>query len=114
MSELEIGSQIEYERNGKVHKGTIYAIKKIDNESGTPEVVGYLVDTGNDTRVDEHVTERRGEEIMRRVKKEIKSGSSVAAARAKVLKQDDLPKQELVTKYTRQPEQVEIKPEEII
>jgi hypothetical protein len=50
MQEYQIGDKVNY-NNGEV--GVVYGIRK--NEAG--QVLEYLIDTGNDTRVDEIVTE---------------------------------------------------------
>lgn len=73
MEQHEIGETITYtDENGVTTTGVVYGIKKVDNpKTGQAEVVGYLIDTGNDTRVDEIVTEGEEENIFIRQPEQI-------------------------------------------
>lgn len=79
MAEIEIGTKVKYLYDGQEADGVVHAVRKVDNPDGTQRVIGYLIDTGNDNRVDEIVTPKGKKNI-----------------------------------FVRQPEQVDVKPEEII
>lgn len=61
---LDIGSKVLYkDTKGKERKGVIHAVQKVDTKSGS-RVIGYLVDTGKDERVDEIVTEKGEDNVF--------------------------------------------------
>lgn len=55
---MKIGDKIEYKSGDKWLPGVIHGIKKAEAVKGPDIVLGYLVDTGNDVRVDEIITEK--------------------------------------------------------
>ena len=48
-TELDSGVAVEYRVGDKWKKGTIHAVRKVDEKRGT-RVVGYLIDTGKVAR----------------------------------------------------------------
>lgn len=113
MANLTIGSNVEYtDDKGKKHKGVIHAVKRGDTGKGEV-VLGYLVDTGNDVAVDEYHFDYRDREITKRINKLVGEGKTPREAATEVEKQKDLPKSKKGVDIVRQPEQVEVAPDNI-
>lgn len=74
MTKLQLGAHVIYKTTtGEEAVGVIHAIKKVDTKSGS-KIVGYLVDTGNDNRIDEIVTEDETPNILVRQPEQIEVG----------------------------------------
>jgi hypothetical protein len=57
--DLESGAKVKYHTGDEKWKnGVIHAVRKVDDIDGVPRVLTYLIDTGNDERIDEIVTPR--------------------------------------------------------
>lgn len=109
---LDIGSKVTYkDSKGKQRSGVIHAVRKVDTKSGT-RVVGYLVDTGKDERVDEIVRDPRGEFIAEKANEMVANPKdptdNFLDAVDKVVEAGDLPKQKITVEKVRQPQQVEV------
>lgn len=59
MKKYDNGDKVKYLVGKDTHVGVIHAIKKVGLKSGGMRVVSYLIDTGDDVRVDEYVTEAK-------------------------------------------------------
>lgn len=109
---MQAGDKVEYKVGGKWKSGIIHGVKKAEVK-GSEQVVGYLIDTGKDERVDEVEYNKRDEVISQRIKDLESKGSDRKAASEKVMAQKDLPKSVVEIKKIRHPEQVEVLPGDI-
>ncbi len=121
MSKLVLGAKIQFRVPGDTtwYDGLLHGIKKGDS-NGKEIILGYLVDTGNDARLDEHVYNPRDREISARLDKVIQKsggfddkntdeiGEMITTAITDIQKQKDLPKSETKVERVRQPEQYEV------
>jgi hypothetical protein len=119
MANLTQGTEVQYRKseNGAWKKGVIHGIRKIDADGGT--VVGYLVDTGKDlrvdvqTEVDQPSVDAHYKEVNARVAKLQKGGMDWNEAIATVSQHKDLPQIKEHIIELRQPEQIEVLPNNI-
>lgn len=115
MSKLEIGAKVTYtdQKTGKKKTGIIHGIRKAEDSSGNEHIISYLVDTGNDTRVDEYRRDLRGEEIGRRATKHHEDGLDRETALEKAMSSKGLSAEGITIDRVRQPEQVDVRPADI-
>lgn len=46
---LNVGSKVKYrDAEGKLRKGVVHGIRKVDIHPGRPEVLSYMIDTGEE------------------------------------------------------------------
>lgn len=121
MEELEIGTKVKYTHDGKTAKGIIHGVRRVQMEDGSERVLTYLVDTGKDERIDVHTRDPHGEEVGRRLKKAMlkdpkirDSQELINATVEAILIQKDLPAVGLTEERFRQPEQVDVPPQDIV
>lgn len=122
----EIGDKVKYKTDkGGWKVGTVFAIRHYDfkkeyftNDGVKLSSISYLIDTGNDVRVDEVVHDPRVEKINELITKEVektkardpkKIGEIVHAVHTRT----DLPESKITIEKIRQPEQVEVTPDHI-
>lgn len=55
---MQAGDKVEYKIGEKWKAGVIHGVKKAEAVKGPDIVLGYLIDTGKDARVDEIITEK--------------------------------------------------------
>lgn len=116
MVTIAIGDKVSYRFEGKWREGIVHGTKTHEKPDGEVTQVSYLIDTGEDLRVDEYAFNPRQSEINRRVEKLVKSkGKDHAEALAEVSKQKDLPESKHDVEKVRQPvlievDQAEVKP----
>lgn len=118
---MKLGDKVKYLSGDKWLKGTIHGIRSADDEHGNAVVISYLVDTGKDLYVDERTYDKRQVEITNRLNKATenskltghKAALEIHNALEKINQHDDLPKSEIVTEKFRQPETVDVRPDEI-
>ncbi len=122
MEELNIGQKVKYHLDDKKWRtGSVHAVRKVDTSSGRQAVIAYLVDTGKDERVDEYSVNKRDVEISKRSAKlhrKYLAGSKPNPEKffeevEAISQQDDLPESKVEHHKVRQPEQVEVRPENI-
>ncbi len=123
--DLELGAEVEYKTSSKKgavwRKGIIHAIKKAEAVTGPDIILGYLVDTGKDEHVDEFKYSPRDRELTKRVNAAMKKRGLLASENLEeaqklvdeLSKAKDLPKHEILIERNRQPEQIEVSPEDI-
>lgn len=109
---LDLGSEVIYkDSKGKERSGVIHAVRKVDTKSGS-RVIGYLVDTGKDERVDEIKHDVQGEFIADKANKMVANPKdptdNFLDAVDKVVEAGNLPKKEIKVETVRQPQQVEV------
>lgn len=122
---LVVGADVQY-RHFDAHgtpswrKGVIHSVRKIDTDRSS-KVLSYLVDTGKDYHVDEVSYDVRSAEITKRVNEELDKQDLTGDERLEaffdvvkdVADQKDLPKRKIVNETIRQPELVEVIPDDI-
>lgn len=123
MADIKIGDNVEYRvaDTDDWETGVVHGIKKAEATDGSDIILGYLVDTGNDFDVQERHHDHRGTEITKRVVKMAEKNKKIktdnkefAKAVAQVDEENkDLPEPGITVEKIRQPEQVEIAPENI-
>lgn len=112
---LKIGDPIAYlprtlegsPKIGAVMKGVVHGIQRA-YVSGSFRIIGYVVDTGNDKRVDVHRRDLRGEAVGKKVTEIMEADSEKKLDEAVELAQQEsgLPKAGITIEKVRQPEQV--------
>jgi hypothetical protein len=115
-NQFQDGDEVEYlnPKTGKWKQGVVHGVRKIATEYGE-QVLSYLVDTGEDERIDELPRNLRveaiGEEIDRLIAEDngLTDREIVDKAHAK----KGLPKDKTFIDTFRQPETIDIKPEEV-
>lgn len=118
---ISIGTKVEYRRGDKWLTGVVHGIKKAEAVKGPEIILGYLVDTGKDERVDEYKYNPRDMEIGNRI--QVAFGEQGITAMDNpdealkiidtISKAKDLPKSEIKMAKVRQPQQVEVLPDDI-
>ncbi len=61
---MKLGDKVEYKVGDKWKTGIIHAVRKAEAVKGPDIVLGYLVDTGKDVRLDEVVTDEGKDNIF--------------------------------------------------
>lgn len=122
---IEVGNTVKYktEVDGKPRSGTgvVHGVRKADTPTG-PKIISYLVDTGDDNSTEERHIDHRGLEITRRVVKLAEKNKKIktddrefAKAVAQIDENDsDLPEAGVEVVVVRQPELVDVRPDDII
>lgn len=116
--EIDLGANILYRSTDskgveRWRKGVVHSVKKAEAVTGPDIVLGYLIDTGKDERVDEVTTTAADRELNKRVEKHVSKGATIPEAVEKSLAQGDLPEGGEETEVTRYPQQIEVKPEDL-
>lgn len=118
---LDIGDKVKYlnPKTGKKEIGTIFGIRKVEHKH-KDIVLSYVVDTGNDARVDVYKIDQRGEEISQLLNEAKLSDPQLAnnseaffGALNKISNSKDLPEPGIIEEKVRQPEQVDVRPRDI-
>lgn len=114
MTELQSGDKVKYHTgDNKWKNGVIHGVRKVDDITGVPRVLTYLVDTGNDHHVDIRKTNLKDAAHAKEFNKHVERGLGHEEAHQKArLVSDKLP-DDFVTDVIRQPEQVDVRPENI-
>lgn len=112
MSKLDVGSKIQFRVPGDTtwYDGLVHGVKKGDS-NGKEIILGYIVDTGNDERLDEWKTNQRDDAINERVNERLTGNETVDEVHAivdDVTSAKDLPKSKIIKHSFRQPEQYEV------
>ena len=112
---IKIGSKVLYRADEKSEwlKGVVFAVRSYDDQRNKKLVTMYLVDTGNDERVDEVTTTAADRELNKRVEKHLNKGADIPEAVDKAMAEGKLPTGKPQTEVTRYPEQVEVSPDNI-
>lgn len=114
---MQAGDKIEYQVGNQWKKGTIHGVKKAEAVKGPDIVLSYLVDTGKDARIDKVVHDVRDDAVTDMANKIVADPKdhidNFVDAVAKAEKSNKLPESKLVTETIRQPEQIEVLPENI-
>ena len=109
MKTLDNGAKVKYrDANGELQKGVVHGVRKYEDAKGKVTKVTYLVDTGDDERVDEFKQDVRDIEYAKRVDALVAKGMDHKEASQKVEKEGGLPKSKVVTETVRQPLTVEV------
>lgn len=113
----EVGEKVHYriyddKGEEKWYAGVIHGVRTYENK-GIVKALSYLVDTGRNTRVDEYPFDHRDREINKRINKLRKPGEDIDKVLNKVLKDTDLPAPKLDIERVRQPEQLEVAPDNL-
>lgn len=109
MQALEPGTKVEYMAGGEWKLGVVHGYRQYETEAGIVKGVTYLIDTGEDERVDEYPFDHREREISRQMNDHMKKhNSTVPEAFQAVTKKNDLPESKLDVERVRQPKQLEV------
>lgn len=120
--EFESGEAIEYRLFDKKNvehwfPGVIHGARRYEDENHIIKKITYLVDTGRDTRVDKYPFDHRDREINKRMNTLLDDDSNdidtPQKAIAEVETHTDLPKSKQDVEVVRQPEQLELPPENV-
>ena len=117
MSRLDLGSKIQFRVPDDPiwYDGVIHAIKR-GAVNGKEVLLGYIIDTGNDERVDEWQTDQRLDAINERVNERRTGDENAEETQAivdEVEAEKDLPKSKVINHKVRHPEQYEVTKENI-
>ncbi len=115
MPRFQSGDKVKYlhPTSGKWKSGVVHGVRSAETDKGEV-LLSYLIDTGNDERVDEFSHDLRSDEVTKRAHAIVADKKNpidnFIDAVEEVSAHEDLPDSEVVTEKVRQPEQVDVLP----